>query len=104
MEVNLVQALVLAVAAGTTSVTITNSALFDRVRQFIEERSAFLGDLFHCAFCMSFWIVLLVELTYQPLLLSTGQFWPDVVVSWLALTGLASLVAALILRAYDLEL
>lgn len=104
MEANLTQALVLAVAAGTTSVTITNSALFERVRFFVEDRSTFLGGLFHCAFCMSFWIMLLVEFIYQPLLLSTGQFWPDVVVSWLALTGLASLVAALILRAYDLEL
>lgn len=38
-----------------TSIIITSSSIFEPVRNFIDSKSSFLGELFSCPMCMGFW-------------------------------------------------
>jgi hypothetical protein len=100
MEPTLHETAVMAVAIGVVSLTITQATIFEWLREWIADRSEFLGELFECPYCMSHWIALLVMLIYRPQLLSTGHLWPDLVVSWFALVGLGSLVSGILLRVF----
>lgn len=94
------QIVVMALAVGTVSMTITKANIFEWLRNWIETKNDFLADLFSCPYCMSHWIALGLMFLYRPLILDTGNQWPDLFVSWFALVGLGSLVSGAILRIF----
>jgi len=94
------QVVVMALAIGTVSMTITKANVFEWLRSWLEDRNDFLADLFSCPYCMSHWIALGVMFMYQPLLIDTGSRWPDLMISWFALVALGSLAAGAILRIF----
>lgn len=98
MEPTLTQIAVMALAIGTVSMTITKADLFSWLRNWLEDHNEFLFDLFSCPYCMSHWVALGIMFLYQPLLLDTGNHWPDLAVSWMALVALGSMAAGAILR------
>ena len=98
MEVTITQTAVMALAIGTVSLTITQADLFSWLRNWLGEHNEVIADLFSCPYCMSHWIALGVMFMYQPLVLDTGNHWPDLAVSWFALIALGSMAAGSILR------
>ena len=106
MEVDLRQIVVMALAVGTVSMTITKANIFAWLRDWMDrlaDHHSFMewfADLFQCPYCMSHWIALGLMLIYQPLLLDTGNKWPDLVVSWFALVALGALSAGAIYRIF----
>jgi len=96
---------VLAVAVGTMSLTLTKGEIFDWLRVWLEDRDdkagwRWLSGLFGCPYCMAHWMALGAMFLYQPLILDTGNRWPDLAVSWLVLVALSSIVSGLILRVF----
>lgn len=96
----LTQVAVFSVAVGVVSLTLTQAAIFEWLRDWVEDRSEFLGELFNCPYCMAHWIALAVMLIYQPMLIGTGPAWANWTVSWFTLVGLGSLVSGLIMRVF----
>jgi len=94
------QVVVMALAIGTVSMTITKASFFEWFRNWLEDHTDFLADLFSCPYCMSHWVALGVMFLYQPLILDTGNKWPDLMMSWFALVALGSLVAGAISRIF----
>ena len=91
------QVVVMALAIGTVSMTITKANVFEWLRDWLDKKNDFLADLFSCPYCMSHWVALVLMFVYQPLVLDTGNKWPDLAVSWFALVALGSLAAGAIL-------
>jgi len=102
---------VLALAIGAVSLTLTKANIFAWLRGWIERRAhsrtaivrgpfSWLAELFDCPYCMSHWITLAAMYVLEPVLISTGHHWLDLVVSYFALVALSSLVAGTILRIF----
>ena len=91
--------LVLGIAVGTASTTLTQSKIFrwlhgdERHAGLAERAHPWLGDLFNCAYCMGHWLAALTTaLVWQH----QDVFWFWAVVYWLAVTGIAALTSGLI--------
>ena len=69
----------IALAAASSSMTITQTELFAGLRAWTAKKHALLGHLFHCFYCMSHWTVLAGMLIYRPYLLHSDV----AVVDWL---------------------
>ena len=89
--------LVLGIAVGTASTTLTQSKIFrwlhgdERHAGLAERAHPWLGDLFNCAYCMNHWLAALgTALAWQH----NSVFW--CIVYWLAVTGIAALTSGLI--------
>jgi hypothetical protein len=54
------------VSFGIT-ITVTQSYIFEKVRNAIQKVSAFLGKLIHCPMCFSFWVGMLLTVLWKPL-------------------------------------
>ena len=48
------------VASIGLTVIVTQSFLFDPVRQFLLKKNKYLGKLFHCPMCFGFWSIFIV--------------------------------------------
>lgn len=102
---NLYEISVLAVAVGTMSLTLTKGEIFEWLREWLEARDhkavwRWFSGLFGCPYCMAHWVALGAMFLYRPLLLDTGNRWPDLAVSWFVLVALSSVVSGLILRVF----
>lgn len=95
----------LAVAVGVISLTLTKGSIFEWLRELLESQTdspvfEWLAELFDCPYCMSHWVAMLAMFIYQPMLIETGPFLANWVVSWCVLIALASLTSGLIMRLF----
>ena len=72
---------VLSLAAASIAYTITQTELFLPVRKIASKVGHMTGYLFHCFYCMSHWIVFAGVLIYQPVLISSGHLYIDLITS-----------------------
>ncbi|MBS0849948.1 DUF1360 domain-containing protein [Citrobacter sp. JGM124] len=70
---NLSVCLMIALAAASISMTITQTELFAGLRRWTTKKSAMLGHLFQCFYCLSHWVVFAGMLVYRPSLLQSGM-------------------------------
>lgn len=85
--------LVFGLACGTFSATVSQSRLFKPLRDRVERHWAWGGDLVSCPYCLGHWasgMVVLVLLSYPSV------SW--VIVTWLAVTGVAAVTSGVISR------
>lgn len=56
-------------------------------REWIGRKSPVFKELFHCPYCCSHWVALVLSFIYWPAFVHSG--WPvaDFIVSWLAIVG-----------------
>ncbi|MCG2572613.1 hypothetical protein LVY74_03435 [Acinetobacter sp. ME22] len=73
--------LVIALAATSISITITQTELFVPVQHWMQRCHRLLGYLFQCFYCMSHWVVIVMVLIYQPILIHSQFIWIDLMVS-----------------------
>lgn len=84
--------LILGLAVGTASTTITQSKIFRWLQEGIGRAHPLLHDLFSCAYCMGHWLAALAVALWYPI----SDDWVNTGVTWLAVTGTAALVSGLI--------
>jgi hypothetical protein len=60
------RALALAAAANQITVILTESLLFEPVREYVRKRSRYLGELVGCHLCFGTWVGLGLSLFFRP--------------------------------------
>ena len=71
------------------SFTITETKLFEPLRNWLENQSTFLAKLFNCDYCLGHWVAFLLVAIYQPRLLNSfffliDYFFTALVIAWLS--------------------
>ena len=56
----------LSIASAAISYTVADALIILPFRKWIEKKSDFLGHLFCCGYCMSFWVSFILEGIFQP--------------------------------------
>jgi hypothetical protein len=88
-------------AVATISMTLSKGKVFASFREWLDERSDFLGELIHCPYCTSHWVAFGACLVFQPILISCGVWILDVILAAFAVTMAASVFAGLIFSSYS---
>lgn len=57
-----------------------------------------LGKLFSCPYCLSHWIIILVMITYSPILVVSKLPWVDWIISGFCLVGITSIQIGIVLN------
>lgn len=90
----------LSLAVAAISMTIAKGKIFLPLRQWVEDRNEWLGNLVSCPYCTSHWVAVVVVALYQPKLTSFTFGIVDLIVSVFAIVTLSSFFAGLIYRAF----
>lgn len=78
----------LSMVDGSISFTVTETKLFNPVREWLKGKSALLGELISCGFCFGHWVAFGFVALYRPRLFDS--WWPldyfltALIVAWLA--------------------
>ena len=79
---------ILSLIVASISFTISEAAIFRKLRIRVKLRSVFFGKLIHCGYCCSFWVAVPIMILYQPRLYFL--FSPlDYLFTWFALAWIA---------------
>lgn len=96
---NLLPFLLLGLAVGTVSYTITKGSIFGPLRVWVIERSYWLGKLMQCPYCMSHWVAIVAMLVFHPQMIG-GNIVADYIATAFTLTGLSALTAGSIFKLF----
>ena len=90
--------LIMALATATVSVTVGQSKLFAPWRMWVKGHWRFLGELMSCPYCLGHWVAagLVLEFSHRQSITSFA----NLLVWWLAVTGLSALISGSIGRLY----
>lgn len=92
--------LVIAFAASSISYTITQTELFVPVRNLSQKFGHMIGYLFSCFYCMSHWVIIAGVLVYQPILISSGHTFVDIVVSIFFIITISTFISGFIFKVF----
>jgi ABC-type phosphate/phosphonate transport system permease subunit len=98
---DIVTVVVLALAVSAASMTLTKAKLFSPIRDRIDNRSEWFGELVGCPYCMSHWLAFAATAVYQPRIVHSGTELFDYFVTALAIVALAAFSSGLIFRAFS---
>lgn len=98
---SLIEILILALAVAVISLTVTKSTLFEKPRQWILERSAWIGKLVTCPYCTSHWVSFVLVALYQPKITHSPWWQLDLLVSAFAIVALAMPIAFVVHRSFQ---
>ena len=86
---------VLGLASGLLSTTLTQGEIFETPRGWVEKRSAWWGKLVSCSFCMGHW-------TAAALVAASAAVHGTKIsiTIWLAVTAISAITSGLIARLY----
>ena len=91
---------ILAMAVSVMSLTVTKTKVFKFLRDWIKSKNKFIGELFSCPYCFSFYpsAVLVVLYGSKIRLLTDGIVSIDYVISYFCLVCLASFFTGFIYK------
>lgn len=93
--------LMIALAASSISMTVTQTELFAAFREWTTKKNAMLGHLFHCFYCLSHWVVFGGVLVYRPALLHSGFALIDWVMTAFITITLTTLINGLMFKVFQ---
>lgn len=93
-------AIVLAFAVSAISMTLSKARIFKAIRQAINARNQWLGELVNCPYCTIHWIAFAAIALYRPVLVVSGLWILDLFVSAFVVIAVASVVAGWIFQAF----
>lgn len=93
-------AIVLAFAVSAISMTISKTKVFRPVRQWIQARSQWLGELVNCPYCTIHWVAFAAVALYRPIVVVSGLRVLDLFVSAFVVIAVASIVSGWIFQAF----
>ena len=81
--------LYLSLVTAGISFTITETKLFEPLRNWLEKQITFLARLFNCGYCLGHWVAFLLVAIYQPRLFTSlffliDYFFTALVIAWLS--------------------
>ncbi|WPU22939.1 DUF1360 domain-containing protein [Cedecea neteri] len=94
--------LMIALAAASISMTITQTELFAGLRSWTAKKHAMLGHLFQCFYCFSHWVVFAGMLIYRPYLLHSGMPVIDWVMTAFITLTLTTFVNGIIFKVFQM--
>ena len=79
----------LSFVAACISFTISETQLFEPLRNWLKTKSSFLGKLFKCGYCLGHWVAFLLVAVYRPRLFISfffliDYFFTAFVIAWLS--------------------
>lgn len=91
---------ILAMAASSISITVTQTEIFAPLRGAMNRVHPMVGHLFHCFYCFSHWAAIAGVALYRPLLVSSGYPLADLTISVFFTIALAAWMSGLIFTAF----
>jgi hypothetical protein len=89
---------VIALAASSISISITQGELFAPLRNWAQKAGHMTGHLFQCFFCISHWIVFVGIAIYRPAITESGFAPVDWIVAAFFSLTLSTLVSGLLFK------
>lgn len=78
----------LSFVTASISFTVTETKLFKSLREWLQKKSVFLGNLFSCGYCFGHWTAFALVAIYQPKLFECwwlmDYFLTALVIAWLS--------------------
>lgn len=96
---NLFQVFVLSLVVATVSMTLSKAKIFKSLREFLEKKSQWLGELIHCPYCTSHWVALFFVVLYRPVIIKGIPVF-DYIVTVFVVVCLASFWSFIICHAF----
>jgi len=96
----LLQCLTIAVASASIAMTVTQTEVFAPLRAFAGKQHAMLGHLFSCFYCFSHWVVIGGVTLYRPVILNSGNFLANWLVSIFFTITLTAFVCGLMFKVF----
>ncbi|PXW50854.1 hypothetical protein DFO55_12178 [Grimontella sp. AG753] len=93
--------LMIALAASSISMTVTQTELFAAFREWTTKKNAMMGHLFQCFYCLSHWVVFGGMLVYHPALLQSGFALIDWVMTAFITITLTTLINGLMFKVFQ---
>ena len=93
--------LMIALAASSISMTVTQTELFAAFREWTTKKNAMMGHLFQCIYCLSHWVVFGGMLVYHPALLQSGFALIDWVMTAFITITLTTLINGLMFKVFQ---
>lgn len=93
--------LMIALAASSISMTVTQTELFAAFREWTTKKNAMMGHLFQCFYCLSHWVVFGGMLVYRPALLHSGFAFIDWVMTAFITITIATLINGLMFKVFQ---
>lgn len=92
--------LFLSLPVAVVSITITKASVFERLRQWVQNRNQWFGKLITCPYCTSHWVSFALVAFYRPRVVQSG-WWPiDLAASAFALVAIATPISFVIYRSF----
>lgn len=98
---NLTTCLMIAMAASSISMTVTQTELFAAFREWMTKKNALMGHLFHCFYCLSHWVVFGGMAVYRPTLLNSGFVLIDWVMTAFIVITITTLINGLMFKVFQ---
>ncbi|MCP5006358.1 MAG: DUF1360 domain-containing protein [Planctomycetes bacterium] len=78
----------LSFVTASISFTVTETKIFKPLREWLERKNSFLGELFSCGYCFGHWVAFTLVAIYHPKLFEVwwllDYFLTALVIAWLA--------------------
>jgi len=94
----ILKAFLLSIITASISFFIAHSQLLEDLREWIQERSKFFGDLFSCCYCLSHWVAVIMVIIFSVRLFDCGWVGIDIVLTILAVAWFAGLQSMAMIR------
>lgn len=101
MIATLTTCLMIALAASSISITVTQTELFATFREWTAKKNALVGHLFQCFYCLSHWVVFGGMAVYRPALLNSGVALIDWVMTAFVTITFATLISGLMFKVFQ---
>lgn len=101
MIATLTTCLMIALAASSISITVTQTELFASFREWTAKKNALVGHLFQCFYCLSHWVVFGGMAVYRPALLNSGFVLVDWVMTAFITITFATLISGLMFKVFQ---
>lgn len=84
----MLELILISMVTASISFTVTESKLFEAVRNFIRQKSVFFGELISCGYCLGYWIAFVIVVIYDfnvfNNILFIDYFFTGLIIAWLS--------------------
>ncbi len=98
--VSLWNCVVLALAASSISITLTQTELFVPLQKLADKCGHMIGYLFKCFYCMKHWVAIAGVAVYQPRIIVSQYIVIDYIVSIFFIVTLSSFISGLMFKVF----
>ena len=93
--------LIIALAASSISMSITQADLFEPMRNWIEKKNSVIDHLFKCFYCFSHWVVFAGMVMYHPQIINSNYIIADWLVSAFLTLTLTTFINGLMFKVFQ---